>query len=41
MLEAAATAGVLPLCLRSKLFALEAGQQQVLLQTQRHRTIMG
>lgn len=34
MLEAAATAGVLPLCLRSKLFALEAGQQQVLLQTQ-------
>ena len=34
MLDAAAGAGVLPLCLRSKLFALEPGQQQVLLQTQ-------
>ena len=33
-LEAAAGAGVLPLCLRSKLFPLEPGRQQVLLQTQ-------
>ena len=34
MLEAAAAAGVLPVCLRSKVFALEPGQQQVLLHTQ-------